>query len=191
MLLCVASRPPSRQHALVGVQTTIVRLHVSNARASAEGWSERAKGLMLCIVAKSYRGSKPSKDVHGVANRGDAFLDHGSGIIAISPEAVMYGAAVAIFGKAFLETLGSRTGESAANLPGRVVDLVRARKRRSGKTETYLSVGSSAATIVVTEDLPDEARLALLELDVTTAEVRGKQLFWDSHSQAWVARKEE
>jgi hypothetical protein len=147
---------------------------------------------MLRVVAKSYRGPQPSKSARIDTNSAEfrAAIENAPGVISISPEAMMYGAAVAIFGKAFLETLGSRAGESAANLPGHVNDLIRTRKRRLGKTETYLSAGSNAATIVVTDDLPDEARLALLDLDVTTAEVRGKLLFWDSGAQAWVARQD-
>jgi hypothetical protein len=147
---------------------------------------------MLRVVAKSYRGPQPSKGTRIDTNSAEfcAAIENASGIVTISPEAMMYGAAVAVFGKAFLETLGSRAGEGAANLPRHVSDLIRARKRRSGKTEIYLSAGNNAATIVVTEDLPDEARLALLDLDLTTAEVRGKQLVWDCATQAWVTRQD-
>jgi hypothetical protein len=35
------------------------------------------------------------------------------------------------------------------------------------------------------KDTPDEARLALLDLDVTAEELSGKVLRWDSSASAW------
>ena len=69
----------------------------------------------------------------------------------------------------------------------RLADLVRKRFRKNGTTtECQIGVdGGAAATIVVTADTPDEARLALLDLDVTADEVRGKLLRWDSSASAW------
>lgn len=43
----------------------------------------------------------------------------------------------------------------------------------------------SRALVVVTDDLPDEARLALLDLDVTAPELRGKLLRWDEAAGEW------
>lgn len=43
-----------------------------------------------------------------------------------------------------------------------------------------------AAAILVTADLPDEARLALLDLDPTEAAMHGKVLGWDVEGQQWV-----
>jgi hypothetical protein len=105
-----------------------------------------------------------------------------------TPETVALVTAVAIFSKAFLETLGQRTGEGVASLPKRVGDLVRIRKQaKKGKPDEYvIGVGDSAtAMIFVTEDLPDEARLALLDLDVTAETLRGKLLRWDVTASAW------
>jgi hypothetical protein len=45
--------------------------------------------------------------------------------------------------------------------------------------------GGATAIIVVTEDTPDEARLALLDLDVTAPELRGKLLRWDETAGEW------
>ncbi|MGH3220095.1 MAG: hypothetical protein ACRDPY_15550 [Streptosporangiaceae bacterium] len=88
--------------------------------------------------------------------------------------------AVAIFSKAFLETLGKRAGDGLA-------DLVSTPIRKNGtSTETGIGVDDgSTATIVVSADTPDEARLALLDLDVTADELRGKLLRWDSSASAW------
>jgi hypothetical protein len=85
------------------------------------------------------------------------------------------------FSAAFMQALGQRAADGATKLPKRVGDLVRTRVRRKGKPDEY-HIGvddSSAATIAITEDTPDEARLALLDLDVTDDAVRGKVLRWD------------
>jgi hypothetical protein len=93
---------------------------------------------------------------------------------------VALGAGSVIFAKAFIEALGRNAGESAAKLPKRVRQLVRTHKRRNGKLEEHISAASPiTAIIIVTADLPDEARLALLDLDVTAEELRGKLLRWN------------
>jgi hypothetical protein len=98
--------------------------------------------------------------------------------------------AVAIYSKAFLEALGSRTGEGVANLAARLGGFMRRRVRwkGGGGSEFEYLIGpddGSAAIIVVTEDTPDEARLALLDLDVTAPELRGKELYWDPATGMW------
>jgi hypothetical protein len=101
---------------------------------------------------------------------------------------VLEATAVAIYSKGFLETLGKRTADGVADLPKRVGDLVLRRIRRKGEiVEHHISTGDErAAVIVVTDDLPDEARLALLDLDVTDDAIRGKVLRWDSDASAWL-----
>jgi hypothetical protein len=98
--------------------------------------------------------------------------------------------AVGIFSKAFLETLGKRAADGAADLPRRAGELVRRSVRRKDETvEVHIGTGDDrAAVIVVTEDLPDEARLALLDLDVTADEVRGNVLHWNTALSAWLPR---
>lgn len=88
------------------------------------------------------------------------------------------------FSAAFVQTLGQRAADGAVK---RVGDLVQTHVRRKGKPdETRIGVDDgSAATIGITEDTPDEARLALLDLDVTADELRGKLLHWDSSASAW------
>ena len=101
---------------------------------------------------------------------------------SLTPEQVLVCVAASIYGKAFLETLAKRHADGIA-------DLVRKRFRKNGKTpEVHIGVDNGeAATIVVTGDLPDEARLALLDLDVTSEELRGKLLCWDSATSAWLS----
>lgn len=98
----------------------------------------------------------------------------------ISPESLAAVAGASIFAKAFLETLGKRAGDG-------LVDLVETAIRRKGKPdETQIGVDDgSAATIAITADTPDEARLALLDLDVTADELRGKILRWDDSASEW------
>jgi hypothetical protein len=104
---------------------------------------------------------------------GFTHLDLAETVVAVS--------ALTIFCKAFLEALGKRAGDG-------LVDLVRTHVQRKGKPEEY-HIGvddGSAATIAITEDTPDEARLALLDLDVTADDLRGKVLRWDRSASAWL-----
>jgi hypothetical protein len=100
------------------------------------------------------------------------------------PEAVIIAFSVGNFFSAFFQALGQRAADGAAK---RVGDLVLRRIRRKNEPDEY-QIGAddgSSATIAITEDTPDEARLALLDLDVTADEVRGKLLRWDSSASAW------
>jgi hypothetical protein len=97
-----------------------------------------------------------------------------------SPEQFLLVAAIAIYSKAFLETLAKHNADG-------LIEAVRARFRKNGKTRELL-VGpedGSAATLVITSKTPDEARLALLDLDVTAEELRGKTLRWDEKTMTW------
>ena len=98
----------------------------------------------------------------------------------LTPEEWALAAATTIYSKAFVETLAKRHAEGLA-------DMLRARFHKNGKTiEFHIRVADDAsAVVVVTGDLPDEARLALLDLDVTDDAVRGKLLRWDCDSSAW------
>jgi len=106
----------------------------------------------------------------------------------IPPEAtIALATSAAIFSKAFLETLGSRAGDSIANLPKHVRDLVRKNHHDRRTREIHVSVeGEATAIVVVTAKLPDEARLALLDLDVTAKELRGEVLRWNSAQLSWL-----
>jgi hypothetical protein len=108
---------------------------------------------------------------------------------APSPDAEAWVAAFVLgnFSAAFVQALGQRAANGTAKLPERISDLVRTRVRRKGKPgEYHIGVGDgSAATIALTEDTPDVARFALLDLDLTADEVRGKLLRWDSNEWVW------
>ena len=105
----------------------------------------------------------------------------------ISPEVLMLGFVAGNFCSAFFQTLGKRAADGAVRLPKQATDLLRKRVRRKGKPDQYyigLKRGASA-TVVVTESTPDEARLALLDLDVMAPELRGRELRWDQAAGAW------
>jgi hypothetical protein len=111
----------------------------------------------------------------------------------VSPEQVILAFMAGNFCSAFLQALGQRAANSAAGLPKQASDLVRKRLRRKGKPEElHISAeGDATATIVITASTPDEARLALLDLDVTAEAVRGKLVRWDGQAMAWRADQPE
>jgi hypothetical protein len=95
--------------------------------------------------------------------------------------------ATTIFAKAFLESLGQHAANGFANLPRQVGDLIAKRIKRKGQPDEVqigLDHGSSAM-IAITDETPDEARLALLDLDVTAEGLRGQILWWDSEALTW------
>jgi hypothetical protein len=104
----------------------------------------------------------------------------------LSPETVTFGVGMALFAKAYLETLGRRVAEGTADLPKYMRQLAQKRVRRRDMPDlTYIGMkDGTAATIVVDDYLPDEARLALLDLDVTDPQLRGRELYLDCVAQA-------
>ncbi|MFD4444699.1 hypothetical protein ACFWPK_33460 [Nocardia sp. NPDC058519] len=95
---------------------------------------------------------------------------------ALAPVAAIYGAAL-------VENLASRNADGFASIAGKL----RKRMRRSSRGACVtLDFDGEAATILLTAGLPDEARLALLDLDVTAAEVQGQLLAWSPELQQWI-----
>ncbi|RDI68432.1 hypothetical protein DFR76_102833 [Nocardia pseudobrasiliensis] len=95
-----------------------------------------------------------------------------------------------IFAKAFLESLGERAADGVAGLPSRLRQRWFRREATSGPAElaAVLDVDNGGtAAILVTADLPDEARLALLDLDATDPSVQGKILGWSAELQQWTS----
>ena len=103
------------------------------------------------------------------------------------PEQMVLAFMVGNFSSAFIQALGQRAAGGAAKLPRRVADLACKYVRKKGRPdEVRIGVdGGSAATVIITAKTPDEARLALLDLDVTAPELRGKELRWDPTTAAW------
>ncbi|WP_043738384.1 hypothetical protein [Nocardia asiatica] len=101
----------------------------------------------------------------------------------------MVAPAATVFGKAFLESLGQRAAGGFAQIPGKLRQRWFRRNRPSHGGEEVVAIldldNGDAAAIVVSADLPDEARLALLDLDPTEATLRGKVLGWNTERQQW------
>ncbi|MFI6043602.1 hypothetical protein ACIA8C_18355 [Nocardia sp. NPDC051321] len=112
----------------------------------------------------------------------DDLLQWSAAVGAVAPAAT-------IFGKAFLESLAERAADGVAGLPGKLRQRwFRHGRQGSGNNElsAVLDIeNGSAAAILVTADLPDEARLALLDLDPTEPAWQGKILGWDFDRQRW------
>jgi hypothetical protein len=86
------------------------------------------------------------------------------------------------FLEAFAKKLGEQIGESTSRALGRLRVL---RDRRTRRTELDVN-GSSTTTLVLPEDMTDEARLAFLDLDMTASELQGTTLYWDEKAGKWL-----
>jgi hypothetical protein len=74
-------------------------------------------------------------------------------------------------------------GESAAAAIGRLRLL---RNRKDGRRDLdVLMPGSQRTTLVLPEDFDDAARMAAIELDMSTDGVRGAELHWDATTGRW------
>jgi hypothetical protein len=96
------------------------------------------------------------------------------------PEQLALLAGATIYAKAFLETLAKHNAEG-------LIGAVRTRVRKKGNAAELL-VGpndDAAATLVITSDTPDEARLAVLDLDINAEDLRGNFLRWDAEAEIW------
>ncbi|MEV6319713.1 hypothetical protein AB0M45_00755 [Nocardia sp. NPDC051787] len=94
----------------------------------------------------------------------------------------------ALYGKALLEALGERSATGLTALPGKLRQRWFRRGVRSVEAVLDLEDRPSAA-ILVTDDLPDEARLALLDLDLAEPSLQGEVLTWEVESRQWVPAK--
>lgn len=111
----------------------------------------------------------------------DAYAARGIRIVnGLQPADVVFVAAATSYVTMFTQTLAKHHAEA-------LIEAVRAHFRRKGKTlELVVGTGDdAAAALVVTGDLPDEAKLAMLDVDVTSDELRGKVLRWDQKAIAW------
>jgi hypothetical protein len=89
-------------------------------------------------------------------------------------------ATLIIFGRAYVESLARHAGDATPRLVKRMRVLWRRRTR-----EYRLDIGDDAAKLVCPPDLPDDAILAIRDLDVTAPELRGKELVWDEAAGEW------
>ncbi len=109
----------------------------------------------------------------------DEHTDAEPGAVDPLAELLALVATAAVYCKAFLEALAKRHADAGSDLCTRY-------RKEGTTTEAEVGLdGDAAAKIVVTADMPDAARTALLDLDVTADDVRGKLLRWDNSASAW------
>jgi hypothetical protein len=98
--------------------------------------------------------------------------------------------AVVPYVQAIAIELGKRTVKVAPKVYRGISCRLRFRGRGSKAlveaAEIEIIFDSVVTTVVLTKELPDEARLMLLDLDLTSDEFRGKALRWDSTAEAWL-----
>jgi hypothetical protein len=106
--------------------------------------------------------------------------DIGPGHVPGGPWPLIVTAATAgPFVTAFCTELGKRFGGSVADW------IARVRRSQAGVT-LDIPVDGDITVVELAEDLPDDARLALIDLDFTNPSVRGHRLRWDAETQSWV-----
>ena len=108
-------------------------------------------------------------------------------IVALAVGSTTLGA----FVQAIAAELGKRTVEG---VPKTIRVVVRYAKRFWRKklvsAEVKTEVGDITATLIVTSDLPDEARLALLDLDFSDPGLNGKTLSWNIQAGVWELKRD-
>src|ERR1700692_4509577 len=93
-------------------------------------------------------------------------------------EVVIGAATFGPFVTAFCTELGKRFGGTVADWTSRV--HLRRKGGESTKADLIVEVDDEVTVLELQDDLPDEARLALLELDLKQQAVRGRRLTWSA-----------
>lgn len=84
---------------------------------------------------------------------------------------------------AFCTELGKRLGGSTADW----VERVSLRRRRGSSEKADLVISLDKVTVVeIGEHLSDEARLALLDLNIESDDLCGHRLSWNEQAEAWL-----
>jgi hypothetical protein len=165
-------------------RSTAAQRYAVSAQAYAHRMTDESLGHTLDDDALSALLERPLTDLSTdeLMALKDAYAARGIRIYNSVPweVAAPLMALAAVYAKTFVETLAKHHADA-------VNDAVDTRIRKKGKTRELL-IGpedGSAAILIITNETPDEARLALLDLDVTAEEVRGKALRWDDDAVAW------
>lgn len=132
--------------------------------------------------------TQTSSEPPGVLNTGPGTVNiTGSavGSAAVVVGEVILGGALAPFAAAFCTELGRRFGGSTADWISRV--RLRRRPHNPAATDLLIEAGGSVTALEVGDDLTEDAKLALLDLDIEDPEVRGHRMIWNTQLSAWVA----
>jgi hypothetical protein len=91
--------------------------------------------------------------------------------------------------EAFATKLGENLGESALAAARRV--RLRFKKSNQGPFGALIpdaltvEAADAVTTVILPADLTDEARIALIDLDITADGIRGKTLYWNPTMKTW------
>jgi hypothetical protein len=87
----------------------------------------------------------------------------------------------------FVEAFATKLGEQLGESVGRALGRITLSRRIGTRRQLGVDVPNSRrrTRLELPEDLTDEARLALIDLDPTADEARGKLLRWDETSKTW------
>ncbi len=91
------------------------------------------------------------------------------------------------FLEAFAKKLGEQFAETLSHALSRLRLLL---NRRTKQRELDIST-RGRITLVLPNPLPDEAMLALLDLDVTDPELQEARLYWDEVASKWTQARQE
>ncbi|MCX5535172.1 hypothetical protein OG785_32045 [Streptomyces sp. NBC_00006] len=87
----------------------------------------------------------------------------------------------------FIETFATKLGEQLGESVGRALGRITLFRWAGWRRHLGVRVPDSLAwtRVELPEDLTEEARLALIDLDPTAEEVRGRLLRWDETTKTW------
>ena len=91
---------------------------------------------------------------------------------------------------AFCSELGKRLGGSTADWISRVTAHAR-KSNREHVADIVVEAGDVIVSLEITDTLTDDAKLALLDLDINDQAVRGRKLRWVDQAGIWAAVRDE
>jgi hypothetical protein len=89
----------------------------------------------------------------------------------------------------FLESFAGKLGEQLGESVGKAIVRISLRRPRSGPRRLSVRLPDTlgSTTLKLPEQFTEEAKLAIIDLDLSAEEVRGRQLHWDPVTGAWKA----
>jgi len=102
-------------------------------------------------------------------------------------------AAAAVTVLPYVQSIATELGKRTVEVAPKIFRGISVRWRFTRKdgekvvrsAEIQVEFDTATTVIVLTNKLPDEARLMLLDLDLTSDATRGKALIWDTDTGAW------
>lgn len=156
-----------------------------------KGWAMAEQGTTQTIEGEDGAGKAevPNGTVPDDGQADGGFLQHSNGNVDVAIETLIAVQGLSPLLTAFAKKLGDELGDGATILikawMHRGSAIVRARVHRgSGPVQTELPEHVEVLC-AISSDTPDEARLALLDIDPTAPELRGATLHWNAEHNQW------